>query len=38
MIVYYGNIGIMKKKMETTIVCWGNVGICCESRAKSARS
>ena len=26
-IVYWGNIGIMKKKMETTIVYWGNMAI-----------
>ena len=26
-IVYWGNIGIMEKKMETTIVYWGNIGI-----------
>ena len=25
-IVYWGNIGIMEKKMETTIVYWGNIG------------
>ena len=26
-IVYWGNIGIMEKKMETSIVYWGNIGI-----------
>ena len=26
-IVYWGNIGIMEKKMETTIVYWGNIGM-----------
>ena len=26
-IVYWGNTGIMEKKMETIIVCWGNMGI-----------
>ena len=26
-IVYWGNIGIMEKKMETTIAYWGNIGI-----------
>ena len=25
-VVYWGNIGIMEKKMETTIVNWGNIG------------
>ena len=26
-IVYWGNIGIMEKKMETTIVYWDNIGM-----------
>ena len=25
--LYWGNIGIMEKKMETTILHWGNIGI-----------
>ena len=24
---YWGNIGIMEKKMETTIVYWGNIRV-----------
>ena len=26
-IVYWGNIGMMEKKMETTIAYWGNIAI-----------
>ena len=25
--LYWGNMGIMEKKMETTMVYWGNMGI-----------
>ena len=28
-IVYWGSSGIMEKKMETTILYWGNIGMVC---------
>ena len=34
--VYWGNIGIMEKKMETTIVYWGNIRIL-EHKMKTTR-
>ena len=26
-VIYWGNIGVMEKKMETTVVYWGTIGV-----------
>ena len=34
--LYWGNIGIMEKKMETIIVYWGCIGVACSEIASLA--